>query len=101
MWLSDKANAEAQRDWLIKRQFGRADQIIEKTAERISGQFSKMIEQAYPLEWVARDYLVERLVCTLIAKNPEIMNWIDKQPGEHTMRVAVALTDWLDHPEKR
>jgi hypothetical protein len=96
-----KGGVGSGRDELIKLQFARADQIVDKTAEKISAQFARMMDQAYPLEWVAYDYLVERLVCALISKNPGIMTWIDKQSGENTMRVAVALTDWLDHSEKR
>jgi hypothetical protein len=96
-----KAGVESGRDELIKLRFARAHQIVDKTAEKISAQFARTMDQAYPLEWVAYKYLVERLVCALISKNPGIMAWMDKQSGENTMRVAVALTDWLDHPEKR
>jgi hypothetical protein len=83
----------------LDRQFSRANRLIDKTAVRITRQFAKM-RADLPAE-VALDYAAEQLVQAVVEQNPQIMLWIDRQPGPEAMKVAVAFTDWIERENRR
>ena len=49
-----------------------------------------------PLEQVARDSVIERLVDRLMARNPQAMDYLNMKSGTATVALANALMDWRD-----
>ena len=40
--------------------------------------------------------MIEGLVAALMERNPQALEYLNKQPGEATMALANALMDWRD-----
>ncbi len=73
-----------------------ADRMVEETADAIQKQVSKLLDKTAALRVVAPDYVIGRLLETLASKNPEVFAWLDRQPGDGSMRLSAALQDWMD-----
>jgi hypothetical protein len=55
------------------------------------------LESTLPLSHVvATEYVVERLASELIDRNPAALDWLNRQRGQGSMRLANALMDWRD-----
>jgi hypothetical protein len=78
------------------REFEKADRAAIRAAVAIERVITAMLAATKTLDSVARDYVVERLISELLARNPAAMDYLNKQTGEATMRVANALADWRD-----
>jgi len=84
------------------REFERADRAVTRAAAAIERAIATMLATTLPLEAVARDYVIERLINELMERNPEALDWLNHElRGEGTMRVANALMDWRDLPIAR
>ena len=77
-------------------QFVAADRAVMWAAVKIERAIADLIDQTWPLEDVARDYVMERLVDVLIKRNPEALDYINEHSGRATMQIANALMDWHD-----
>ena len=78
-----------------KQQLAAADRAIERAATNIASELAALLNKTRKGE-VGADYTIERLVVVLIQRHPEILDWLHHQRGEPTMRVSVALQNWLD-----
>jgi hypothetical protein len=81
-------------------QVAAADRAIEQAADKIAAEVAALTEKTAIYD-VASDYVIEGLVVVLLRKHPEILDWLHRQRGEASMRVSVALQDWLDLWRKR
>jgi hypothetical protein len=72
-----------------------ADRAIERAATNIASEVTALLNKM-GRDDVSADYTIERLVVVLIRRHPEILHWLHHQRGEPTMRVSVALQNWLD-----
>jgi hypothetical protein len=78
-------------------QFDRADRAITRAATAIERAVGHLLDVTRPLEAVAPDYVIERLIDELLKRNPEALDWLNHElRGPGTMRVANALMDWRD-----
>jgi hypothetical protein len=78
------------------REFHKADRAITRATVAIEQAITTLLDTTLPLESVACDYVVERLITELMKRNPEAMDYLNKRTGAATMRVANALMDWRD-----
>jgi hypothetical protein len=80
-------------------QFEKADQAIDKAArsiaQRIRSDVGRLLKTTSNYD-VATDYVVERLVSVLLKQNPEVLDWLDRQPGDGSVKLSNALHDWRD-----
>jgi hypothetical protein len=60
-----------------------------------------MLVATRSLDGVAEAYVVERLLDLLMTRNAEAMDFLNKQSGAGSMRLANALADWHDVWEER
>jgi hypothetical protein len=81
---------------MASQDFEEADQAVLRAAAVIEATITKLLEATLPLERVATDYVIETLVAALIERNPEVMDYLNRQRGEATMMIANALMDWRD-----
>lgn len=80
----------------VRRHFERADRAITRAAVAIERAVGNLLDVTLPLEAVARDYVVERLIDELMARNPQALDYFNKKHGKGTMAVVNALMDWRD-----
>jgi hypothetical protein len=85
----------------VDRQFAAANEAVMQAVLEIECTITNLFDTTVSLEHVARDYVIERLVGTLIERNPAALDFLNKQRGEASMRLANALMDWRDQWEKR
>ena len=78
------------------REFDKADRAITRAAVAIERAITTLLDTTLPLESVACDYVVERLMDELMDRNPKALDYLNKRTGAATMRVANALADWRD-----
>lgn len=83
------------------RQFAAANRMVDETVVTIEQVVAGLLGATRPLEGVALDYVIERLVETLIERNPRALDYLNHQNGEGSMQLANALMDWRDQWEKR
>src|ERR1700738_3755693 len=82
----------------VELEFRNTDQAIARTADRIKGEIEKLFSRL-PLKYVARHYVLERLMDELITDNPELLDWLNghkESKGDISMRLAKSLADWRD-----
>jgi hypothetical protein len=84
-----------------ERQFEKVDRAVMHAAAAIENAVATMLSATMPLERVARDHVIERLIETLLARNPNAMDYLNAQFGEGNMRLANALMDWRDMRGRR
>ena len=77
-------------------EFEQADRAVRRAAVAIERAVATMLAATQPLERVALDYIIERLIDELMKRNPEVLDYLNKKSGAATMRVANALADWRD-----
>jgi hypothetical protein len=82
-------------------QFTIANRAIERAADKIERAVAMLIEQTASLDHVAPDYVIEGLADTIIKRNPNALDWLNRQRGEVGMRLANAVADWRDLWGKR
>ena len=64
---------------------------------RLNKPWSELLGATLPLSHVVgTDYVVERLACELIERNPAALDWLNRQRGKGSIRLANALMDWRD-----
>jgi hypothetical protein len=80
----------------VDREFGKADRAVTRAAAAIERAVTSMLATTRPLECVARDYVIERLIDDLLRRNPEAMDYLNEKEGEATMALANTLMDWRD-----
>ena len=77
-------------------QFEKADRAIVRAADAIESAVTNLLAATRPLEQVARDSVIERLVDRLMARNPQAMDYLTMKSGTATVALANALMDWRD-----
>jgi hypothetical protein len=83
-------------------EFGVADKAITRAAAKIEQATVELLQTTLPLSHdVATDYVIERLAAALIDRNPASLDWLNRQKGEGSIRLANALMDWRDMWESR
>jgi hypothetical protein len=82
-------------------EFAAADHAIEQAADAIARRIALLLRETAKFERVAPDYVQEHLLIVLLRRHPEILDWLHQQRGEASMRVSVALQDWLDLSGRR
>jgi bacterioferritin (cytochrome b1) len=82
-------------------QFDIADRAIARAAEKIERAVADLLERTIRLDRVARDYVIEVLISELIERNPEALDWLNRQRREASMRLANAVEDWRDLRRQR
>jgi hypothetical protein len=84
----------------MSQDFEKADQAVLRAAKAIESAIesavTELLAATLPLERVAADYVIEGLVAALMERNPQALEYLNKQPGEATMALANALMDWRD-----
>jgi hypothetical protein len=85
-----------------KPEFAAADKAVARAASKIEQAMVELLEKTLPLSGVvATDYVVETLADALINRNPAALEWLNRQRGEASMRLANALKDWREMWAKR
>lgn len=84
-------------------QFDIADRAIARAAEKIERAVADLLERTIRLDRVARDYVIEVLISELIERNPEALDWLNRQRGEASglptpSRIGATCVD-SDDPE--
>jgi hypothetical protein len=77
------------------------DRFIACTVDAIARQVTALLRRTDRYARVAPDNVIESLIYEVFQNHPEAVRWLDRQPGEMSMRLAEALKDWLDLPEDR
>jgi hypothetical protein len=77
-------------------QFEKADRAVLRAASAIEKAVADLLATTLPLEHVASDYVIERLVDMLIERNHQAMDRLNQRRGEATMILSNALMDWRD-----
>jgi hypothetical protein len=86
----------------VKPEFAAADKAVARAAGKIEQAMVELLEKTLPLSGVvATDYVVETLADALITRNPAALEWLNRQRGKSSMRLANALMDWRDMWAKR
>jgi hypothetical protein len=85
----------------VSKQFEKAERAIERAASAIEKAVANLIDATLPLEDVAHDAVVERLAVTLMERNPQAFDWLNRQPGRASAVLGNALMDWRDAWEDR
>jgi hypothetical protein len=81
------------------KQFEWADRAVTQAATRIELAVAGLLAKTQRLDYVARAYVVERLIDELIERYPEALDYLNKLPGtgDGTMRLMNAVMDWRDN----
>jgi hypothetical protein len=79
------------------KQFEWADRAVMQAATRIELAVAGMLAKTQRLDYVARAYVVERLIDELMERYPEALDYLNKLPGDGTMRLMNAVMDWRDN----
>src|SRR5262249_17390400 len=93
------ARSEDERPMTKDKQFEWADRAVMQAATRIELAVAGMLAKTQRLDYVARAYVIERLMTELAERYPEALDYLNKMPGtgEGAMRVMNAVMDWRDH----
>jgi hypothetical protein len=85
-----------------KPEFAAAGKAVARAAGKIEQAMVELLEKTSPLsDVVATDYVVETLVGALIKRNPAALDWLNRQHGDASVRLANALMDWWDMRAER
>lgn len=98
--MAEVVNLNGRRTMPRLDQVAAADRLIEQTADKIAAEVAVLLDETAKHD-IACDYVIEGLVVVLLRKQPEILAWLHSQRGEASMRISVALQDWLDLWRKR
>jgi hypothetical protein len=79
------------------RQFDRAEEAVSRAVVTIEKAVNKLLERTEGLEAVAIDFVVERLTQSLLERNPQVLDYLNKKRGSATVRLANALMDYRDN----
>lgn len=80
-----------------ERQAYQAEEAISRAIVAIEKAVNKLLEQTRGLDAIAVDTIVERLTATLLDRNPQVLDFLNKKPGPATIRLANALMDYRDN----
>jgi hypothetical protein len=69
---------------------------VTQAAMKIERAIADLLDRTLPMEHVAHDYLIERLIDELIERNPRALDYFNSERGEAPMRLVNALMDWHD-----
>ena len=83
------------------RQADRADRAVERAVAEIEAAVNRLLDRTLPLDCIACDYVIEHLVEVLIDRNPQGIDFLNRQRGSVTVALANALMDWRDMWERR
>jgi hypothetical protein len=83
-------------DKQMERRFDAADKAVLGAAVKIQRAIEDLFRKTDTLDDVAYQYVVERLIMTLIQCNPEALDYLNRQRGKASVRLANALMDWRD-----
>jgi hypothetical protein len=84
-----------------EQDFATADKAIERAVSTIEQAMVELLEATLSQQSVATDYVIEQLIGLLIDRNPVVLDWLNKQRGESTIKLANALVEWRDTWESR
>ena len=85
-----------------KAKLAAVDKAVSRAAAMIEQAMVELLEKTLPLsDVVTTDYVVEALADALIKRNPAALDWLNRQSGEASMRLANALINWRDMWAKR
>jgi hypothetical protein len=84
-----------------EQDFATADKAIERAVSTIEQAMVELLEATLSQQSVATDYVIEQLIGLLIDRNPVVLDWLNKQRGESTIKLANALMEWRDTWESR
>jgi hypothetical protein len=81
------------------KQFERTDRAVMQAAIRIELAVAGLLAKTQRLDYIARAYVIERLMDELAERYPEALDYLNKLPGtsEGTMRLMNAVMDWRDN----
>jgi hypothetical protein len=79
------------------KQFECADRAVMQAATRIELAVAGLLAKTQRLDYVARAYVVERLIDELMERYPEAIDYLNKLSGEGTMKFMNAVMDWRDN----
>jgi hypothetical protein len=82
-------------------QFAAAHRALDRAVGRIERAVADLLDTTSLLDHVAEDYVIETLLKLLIGRHPKTLDYLNKQHGEASMRLANALMDWRDMWDKR
>jgi hypothetical protein len=77
-------------------QFAAANNAVLQAVVKIERAVVDLLEQTADLDGVAHDYVIETLIARLVVPNPQVLDWLNKQRGEASIRLANAVADWRD-----
>jgi hypothetical protein len=80
----------------MSQDFEEADRAVRRAAAAIESAVTELLAATLPLERVATDSVIEGLVAALMERNPQAMDYLNRQWGEATMTLSNALMDWRD-----
>ena len=83
------------------KQFEWADRAVTQAATRIELAVAGMLAKTQRLDYVARAYVVERLIDELMERYPEALDYLNKLPGDGTMKLMNAVMDYRDNRADR
>jgi hypothetical protein len=78
-------------------QFRRANRAVIQAAAAIERAVERLLDKTDPLDCVARDYVVERLMDVLVTEYPEAVAYLNRLLGAGTMQLTNAAMDWRDN----
>jgi hypothetical protein len=70
-----------------------AGQAVLQAAVKIERAVVDLLEQTADL-YLPRDHIIEMLVARLLVAKPWVIDWVNQQPGDVSVRLAKALADW-------
>jgi hypothetical protein len=88
------------------RQFQKANRAVTRAAAKIERAVTSLLADTQPLDAVACQYVVERLIAELMERNPQALSFLNTVGfggvvGKGTLRLANALMDWRDDAADR
>jgi hypothetical protein len=79
------------------KQFEWADRAVTRAATAIELAVAALLAKTQRLDCVARAYVVERLMIEMTERYPEALDYLNKLPGDGTVKLMNAVMDWRDN----